>query len=143
MTHEPKRRTLHLVNPRVLALVMSLFVSACRSGSDASSEASVAGKVCSAEVTNPSARACDILFGCDGYCVARFASTVRGTAQQLGAMLAVAFTARQDQPLSGPMVTIGVTNGTGCAHAKLTSCTCYDRSGRAIDSGALNFHEAE
>lgn len=94
---------------------------------------------CCAELSNPDARACDVLLEASTQQRVTFEKAVRGSSQQRGSKLAIAFTGKNDTPLSGPLMTFSGVNGAPC-DLRLTSCTCYDRTGHTIDGASVTFH---
>ncbi|HEY5960841.1 MAG TPA: hypothetical protein VIV60_30005 [Polyangiaceae bacterium] len=124
----------------LLATSSTLLCSSCHSGH--SSVASVAGGACSVEVPDTDARACELVFGSDVSNVVSFEAKVRGSSQQMGTRLAMAFAAREDKGLTGRVATISSADVGGCA-MKLTTSICYDRSGKALNNVTAKLRTAE
>jgi hypothetical protein len=93
-------------------------------------------------VANSAARACEAILETTTTPVTTFVTSIRGSSQQMGTKLAVAFTAREDKSFSGSLVSFGLSDAGVCP-IKLTSSTCYDRFGKAIDGANVNFWGAK
>lgn len=93
-------------------------------------------------VTASSARSCDVVL--EGKTPTelsvRFASAVRGVSEERGTKLAVAFTSKNDAPIAPGAVVIQAKAGAADLQGqqlKVTSATCYDRSGRPLEGAGI------
>lgn len=133
----PNRTPIHNERLAEIVVVAMLFCSSC--GNSSSAHTSGSNETCGVVVSDSSARSCDLAVETTTTEVTTFDKSVRGSSQQMGTRLAVAFTAREDKPLTGPLVHFSVADGGTCS-PKLTSSTCYDRTGKALDGVTVNLH---
>lgn len=121
--------------------ICCVSTAACGNSSPTSSSTStgaVTCDACCAELTNGDVRACDLVLDAPTSHTATFGKLVRGSSQQRGEKLAVAFTAKADKGLSGSLVDFTKSDGSTC-DLKLSSSTCYDRAGHTMDGVAVVF----
>lgn len=113
----------------------------CSSSNSATTTATICDSCC-IDVSDSAARSCEAVLETDTTQVTTFDKSIRGSSQQMGTKLAVAFTAREDKAFAGSLVNFSLSDGGGCS-VKLTSSTCYDRLGKALEGATVNFRSVK
>lgn len=145
MRNNQLRRTSFRLSAAVIGLLVPMVAVACHGSSSSNPTTSTVTSACDTcciDVTNAAIRACEVVLEADATHVTTFDKSVRGSSQQMGTKVAVAFTARDDKPLSGSLVSFEHSDGGVCS-LKLTSSTCYDRLGKTLNGGMVNFRGAK